>query len=332
VAESFVGVAVRRKKPLQLENVQESNQYQHTEIARAEGIVSLLAVPLVFSGKAIGVLNVYTGTRYSFSNEEVHVLCAFADLSALAIERGRLYERVVDIEAQLRQSEKLSALGLLAAEVAHEIRNPLAVMKMLFHSLNLNFPQSDPRSRDTEVMSQKMEHLNGIVERILHFARTTEPKLVPLDVNGRISEVLLLVRHKLRQQGVELDQDLASDLPMVSGDPTQLDQALLNLVLNASEAMPGGGRLRIESGTTRHKRRKMVKIIVGDTGPGMSQAQQERAFGSLLATNKPKGTGLGLAIVGRIIEAHRGTIEIQSEPGHGTRVIVLLPALQSPPQ
>ena len=129
-AESFMGIVVRRQKPLQLENVQVSGRYFQVDIARREGLVSLLSAPLVFGGQTIGTLNVYTGEPHSFSNEEIHILLALAELSAVALEKARLYERVVDVEEQLRQNEKLSALGLLAAEVAHEIRNPLTVMKM----------------------------------------------------------------------------------------------------------------------------------------------------------------------------------------------------------
>lgn len=331
VQESFVGVAVRRKRPLQLENVQESNQYQHTEIARREGIVSLLTVPLIFSGSSIGALNVYTGRRYSFSNEEIRVLSAFADLAALAIERARLYERVVDIEERLRQNEKLSALGLLAAEVAHEIRNPLAVIKMLFHSLDLSFPATDPRARDAQLIAEKIEHLNLIVDRILGFAKTTEPRLAPLDLNARIQEVLLLVRHKLRQQAIELVQELDPNLPQVPGDATQLGQALLNLVLNASEAMPSGGTLRIESFTASKSGKPMVCVRITDTGAGMSPDQQKGAFKSLLSTAKPKGTGLGLAIVGKIIEAHNGAVTIDSRKGRGTSVTLFLPLADSAP-
>jgi GAF domain-containing protein len=120
--ESLLGIVVRRKKPIQVENVQLSSRYQSVEIARQDGLVALLSVPLLFAGEAIGALSVYTGQPYSFSNEEIRILSALAELSAIAIEKARLYERVVDVEEQLRQNEKLSALGLLAAEVAHEIR------------------------------------------------------------------------------------------------------------------------------------------------------------------------------------------------------------------
>jgi GAF domain-containing protein len=160
VEESLLGVVVRRKKPLEVTNVQTSTRYQHVEVARTEGLVSLLSVPLLYTGQVIGTLNVYTGTPHSFSNEEIRILSAFAELSAIAIEKARLYERIVDVEEQLRQNEKLSAIGLLAAEVAHEIRNPLTVMKMLFHSLDLRFSPQDPRSRDVEVMAEKMDLLS----------------------------------------------------------------------------------------------------------------------------------------------------------------------------
>ncbi len=245
VAESLLGTVVRRRKPVQVENVQVSNRYQNTEVARSEGLVALLSVPLVFAGEAIGTLSVYTDRPYKYSDEEVRILSALAELSAIAIEKARLYERVVDVEEQLRQNEKLSALGLLAAEVAHEIRNPLTVMKMLYHSLDLKFPAKDPRSKDARIIGEKMELLNKIVEQILDFARTTEPKLMKVNLNELIEELGLLVRHKLRNQNIQLVQKLAPDLPPIMADATQLEQAFLNLMLNAAEAMPTGGRLGI---------------------------------------------------------------------------------------
>src|SRR4030095_169625 len=183
-------------------------------------------------------LNVYTETPHSFSNEEIRILFAFAELSAIAIEKARLYERIVDVEEHLRQNEKLSAIGLLAAEVAHEIRNPLTVMKMLYHSLDLRFAPTDPRARDARIIAEKMELLNRIVEQILDFARTAEPRLAPVNLNQLVDELGLLVRHKLKQQNIQLIRQLDADLPAVNGDAAQLEQAFLNLILNAAEAMP----------------------------------------------------------------------------------------------
>jgi GAF domain-containing protein len=247
VEESFLGVVVRRRKAMQVENVQTSTRYQRADVARQENLAALLSVPLLFAGESIGALNVYKREPYSFSDEEVRVLSAVAELSAIAIEKARLYERVVDVEELLRQNEKLSALGLLAAEVAHEIRNPLTVMKMLYHSLDLKFPESDPRTKDAFVIGEKIEHLNRIVEQILQFARTTEPELKPVALNELVEELSLLVRHKFKQQQVSLVLNLAPTLPQVAGDAGQLEQAFLNLMLNAAEAMSGGGTLQISS-------------------------------------------------------------------------------------
>ena len=322
VEESLIGVVVRRKKPLQVANVQADTRYQNVELARREGLVSLLSVPLIFSGQAIGALSVYTARPYNFSNEEIKILGALAELSAIAIEKARLYERVVDVEEQLRQNEKLSALGLLAAEVAHEIRNPLTVMKLLYHSLDLKFDPKDPRAKDAQIIEAKIEQLNKIVEQILAFARTTEPNATPVNLNNLIDELSLLVRHKLANQGVRLVRDSQADLPLVMGDSTQLEQAFLNLILNAAEAMPNGGTLTVK---TRVLQSGQVAVAFKDTGEGMSPEQQQKAFKTVLATTKIKGTGIGLAIVGRVIETHRGQIRILSRPGRGTTMRITLP-------
>jgi signal transduction histidine kinase len=329
VGESLLGVVARRKKPMQVANVQTSGRYQNIEVARREGLISLLSVPLLFAGQSIGTLNVYTSRHYNFSNEEIRILSALAELSAIAIEKARLYERIVDVEEQLRQNEKLSALGLLAAEVAHEIRNPLTVMKLLYHSLDLKFPANDPRAKDARIIEAKIEHLNKIVEQILDFARTTEPKLAPVNLNELIDELGLLVRHKLANQNIRLIRDLQPDLPPVMGDAPQLEQAFLNLILNAAEAMADGGTFTIKSSEIHLPRTSLqpthVAVEFKDTGKGMSEELQKRAFTAVLSTTKAKGTGLGLAIVGRIIETHRGEIRIKSRIGRGTSITITMP-------
>ena len=329
VEESLIGIVVRRKKPVQVENVQTSHRYQNIEVARQEGLISLLSVPLLFRGEAIGALNVYTGQPHGFSNEEIAILTALAGLSAIAIEKARLYEHIVDVEEQLRRNESLSALGLLAAEVAHEIRNPLTVMKMLYHSLDLKFPAEDPRNRDAEIMGEKMNHMNRIVDQILDFARSTEPRMDEVQVDGLLDDLGLLTRQKLKQQQIELVRRQEPGLPPVAGDATQLEQAFLNLILNAAQAMPGGGRLILATRVAAHHpgtgKPSHVAVDFIDTGEGMDEEQCQRAFTSLLASKKKGGTGLGLAIVRRIVETHRGTLTIKSQPGAGTTMTLTLP-------
>ena len=330
VSDSLLGMVVRRKKPAQVQNIQTSGRYLNVEMAQREGLIAMLSVPLLFGGQAIGTLNVYTGQPYRFSNEEIRILTALAELSAIAIEKARLYERIVDVEEQLRQNEKLSALGLLAAEVAHEIRNPLTVMKMLFHSLDLKFPADNPRAKDVQIMGEKMNHLDRIVEQILDFARSAEPKLAPVNINSVIDDLSLLTRHKLKNQQIELVRDLEPDLPAVRADVMQLEQAFLNLILNAVQAMPDGGSLTIVTRAVLApgaggERPTHVEIDFADTGEGMTEEQSRRLFTSLLSTTKSRGTGLGLAIVSRVVETHRGEVSVVSMPGEGTTMRVKLP-------
>ncbi|MGB0579151.1 MAG: GAF domain-containing protein [Limisphaerales bacterium] len=327
ISESLIGTVIRRRKPVQELSVQTSGRYQHVSVAHDEGLVSLLSVPMIFSQRIIGALNVYTGQPHIFSDEEVRILATLADLSAVAIEKARLYERIVDVEEQLRHSEQLSAIGILAAEVAHEIRNPLTVMKMLFHSMDLKFDHGDPRNEDAKIMGEKIDHLGRIVDRILDFARRSEPNLTEVDANQLIDDLGLLTRHRLKSEHIDLQRELSTDLPLIKADATQLEQAFLNLTLNAVEAMPEGGSLTVSTRSLADG----IEVRFSDTGPGMSADQQQAAFSSWFTAGKEEGTGLGLAIVARVIDGHGGRISIESKSGDGTTFVIQLP-FEPPPK
>ncbi len=177
-------------------------------------------------------------------------------------------------------------------------------------------------NHDALVMGEKMNHLNKIVEQILNFARTAEPNLVPINLNKLVDDTALLVRHKLSNQNIQFQRNLDSELPLILGDSTQIEQALLNLILNAAEAMPEGGSLTISTRVSKSSKsgERYVVLEIKDTGEGMSVEQQKRAFTSLLNTTKKTGTGLGLAIVSKIVETHNGTIKVRSQPGKGTTI------------
>jgi signal transduction histidine kinase len=290
----------------------------------------MLAVPLIFAEKAVGVLVVYTQQRHRFSNDEIKLLTALGDLSAVAIEKGRLLARVVDMEEKLRASERLSALGLLAAEIAHEIRNPLTVMQMLFHAL-VETLRLDPTSqRDAELISEKMRQMNRILDQVLSFARSSEPIKEPVDARQLIDDVFLLTRHKLQQQGIEVRSSVADDVPPFRADRPQVEQVLLNLILNAADAMPKGGTLRLTAAREINEGEPHLAIGVRDNGQGMTQDQIANLFAPFL-TYKESGTGIGLAIVKKIMENHRGKVEVESKVGQGTRFKLLFPAADGQP-
>jgi signal transduction histidine kinase len=188
----------------------------------------------------------------------------------------------------------------------------------------LQFPPEDPRARDAEIMGEKMDHLNKIVDQLLGYARSTEPTFELVDVNDLLDDVLLLTRQKLGQQKIELVRKFGEGLPKVRADRGQIEQACLNLILNAADAMVRGGTLTVST-TRQYEPSSAVVLSFADTGMGMAPEKQKQLFEPFLTT-KAHGTGLGLAIVQKIIEAHSGKIEVQSAPKKGTTFRILLPA------
>ena len=284
----------------------------------------MLAVPLIFAGKAVGVLAVYTQQRHRFSNDEVKILKTLGDLSAVAIEKGRLLARVVDMEEKLRASERLSALGLLAAEIAHEIRNPLTVMQMLFHALMESLQLDATSQRDAVLIGEKMRQMNRILDQVLSFARSSEPIKEAVHPQQLFDDVFLLTRHKLQQLGIDVRSTIPDDLPLLRADREQIEQVLLNLILNAAEAMPKGGMLRLSAAVEEWEDEAHLVLSVRDNGEGMSAEQIENLFAPFL-TYKESGTGIGLAIVKKIMENHQGKVQVESKLGQGTRFKLLFP-------
>jgi signal transduction histidine kinase len=322
--DSLLGSVVTRHKHVAVVDVVREKGYIQTDIARKERLVSMLAVPLTFAGKAVGVLAVYTQQRHRFSNDEVKILSTLGDLSAVAIEKGRLLARVVDMEEKLRASERLSALGLLAAEIAHEIRNPLTVMQMLFHALVETLQLDATSQRDAELIGEKMRQMNRILDQVLSFARSSEPIKETVQAQQLFDDVFLLTRHKLLQQGIDVRSTVADDLPLFRADREQIEQVLLNLILNAADAMPKGGVLRLSAGVEEFDGEPHLALAVRDNGQGMSPEQVDNLFASFLTTKK-SGTGIGLAIVKKIMENHQSTVQVESKVGQGTRFKLLFP-------
>ena len=324
--DSLLGNVVTRHKPITVVDVGREKGYIQTDIARKERLVSMLAVPLVFAGKSIGVLAVYTQQRHRFSNDEVKILGTLGDLSAVAIEKGRLLARVVDMEEKLRASERLSALGLLAAEIAHEIRNPLTVVQMLFHALVESIALDDKSMRDARLISEKMRQMNRILDQVLSFARSSEPIKESVHAQQLFDDVFLLTRHKLQQAGIDVRSSAPAELPLFRADREQVEQVLLNLILNAAQAMPNGGTLRLTATLEEFEGEPHIVLAVRDNGEGMSPKQMDNLFAPFLTT-KETGTGIGLAIVKKIMENHQSKVQVESKLGQGTKFKLLFPVI-----
>lgn len=330
IEDSLMGIVIRRKKPIQIPNIYESSRFQNQNMAKNEGLVSILSVPVQTNEKILGVLNIYKGEVHNFSNEEVECVSALAELAAIAIDRASLYRDIAAKESLINQNDKLSALGLLAAEVAHEIRNPLTVIKMLFHSMELDFGDNDPRVEDARIIREKMDQLNQIVERVLRFARNSEPVISQVNLNAELEDLGALLRMKLDQKNITINKDFSESIPLINGDALQLNQAILNIVINAIEAMDDGGILTLKTSTEFHDQPDKARLIleISDTGKGIPQDIQEKILSPILHSTKSSGTGIGLALVKKIIDTHKAEMVVDSSPGFGATIRIYF--LQDP--
>ena len=225
-----------------------------------------------------------------------------------------------------RQYEEVAAL---AGGLAHEIRNPLSTMGMLLELMAEDF-QTPETPRDRRVLAQvktlqrECRHLEAILNDFLQFARVGEIELVESDVNQLVRDFVESYKHQARDHGIEISPHLASDLPLIRADRSLFRQMLLNLALNAQQAMPEGGIMELQTQFDEGA----IQLALIDNGVGMDETTQAKLFDVFFST-KVGGSGLGLPTVRKIVEAHQGRIVCQSEPGRGTRFVISLPPAQS---
>ncbi len=232
--------------------------------------------------------------------------------------------RLGKIEKELQRSERLAALGKMAAGVAHELRNPLSSIKGL--ALLLKSKSSDEGSsvETADILVQEVERLNRSIEELLDYAKPAKLNKISLDVNVVVEKTIQLVAMDLQAQGISLDSHLAEGLPEIMVDEDKLNQVFLNLFLNGIQAMANGGILTV----TSMRRGDTLAVVIEDTGTGVAESNLARVFDPYFTT-KNDGTGLGLAMSAKIVEEHEGKIILTSEPGKGTRVEVMLPVVSS---
>lgn len=322
----LVASTIHTRKQVEFANIQAPEFHDVIDLPRQPDLRSILAAPLLNESEVIGVIAILTHQVHRYNNDEKRLLNALAGLTAVAVQNARLYARVFQSESTLRKNEQLTTLGLLAAEIAHEIRNPLTVLKLLFGTLDLEFPDEDPRRTDVRVITEKLDQLEAIVSRVLNFAKAPTSLHSRWNVVEITEDTLVLIRLKLAQSKIRLtfEPPEAEDF-VVDVNKGQLQQVLLNLLLNATQAMPEGGEIRITAELiTRDDGRAGVCIAIRDTGPGIPPEMRDRIFDSFLS-GRPDGTGLGLAIAKRILVSHHGDLVLSDTDATGTTMSILLP-------
>jgi signal transduction histidine kinase len=324
---SLLAAVIRSGKPMEFLHIDGPGYSEAADLPADRTLTSALAAPLFREGVASGVLSVFHAAPHRFNDDEKRLLAALASFAAVALQNARLYARVFQSEETLRKNETLTTLGMLAAEIAHEIRNPLLVIKLLHGTLGSDFSPNDPRRRDLEVITEKIEQLESIVSRVLQFGRTPSTLHSRWSLAEILDDTLVLLRAKLAQASVELHYPTPNRSLVVEANKGQLQQVVLNLVLNSLHAMPHGGELTISCKDDGPAGARMVNLDITDTGGGIPATIQPRIFESFLS-GRADGTGLGLAIAKRIMKDHHGELVLVSTSPRGTTMRLTLPLLQ----
>jgi signal transduction histidine kinase len=255
------------------------------------------------------------GDELKTLSRRVRVLLHDVDHTSVELERSR---------ETLAHAEKMAVMGKLAANMAHSIRNPFTSVQMRLFSLSRSLDLSPMQKEDLEVIAAEIRRIDTILQNFLEFSRPPRLQMQPVSPSAVVDSALRLLEHRLRAYGVTARVDRSAPLPEVMADPEQLKEVLVNIMVNACEAMLRGGAILIEERTLLHPLLKQAVIRVQDNGPGIPAAQLDKLFQPFFST-KEEGTGLGLSIAHRIIGDHGGRLDVESAEGQGAAFIITIP-------
>jgi two-component system NtrC family sensor kinase len=278
-------------------------------------------------------------SAFKFPSEDVEFLSAIGNHIGIAVDNANLYENIKrayeelkDAQEQIVQTEKLASLGKLAATIAHEINNPLAVVltyiRLMIKLMDRNgfSPERlEDISRYLNTMDSETSRCGEVVKNLLAFSRQDKVTIESHSITDIIDRTLILIAHDLEMKGIQLKKTIEPNMSKVQCDFKQIQQALLNIMYNASEAMLNGGTLTVTANRSTGVE-GFIEVMISDTGCGIAENDKEKIFDPFFTTKEEgKGVGLGLSVVYGIITRHKGTIEVESEPGKGSTFKVTLP-------
>jgi signal transduction histidine kinase len=293
------------------------------------GLQAEVCLPLIFMDRLIGFINLgHKSQEEMYYREDLDLLNTLANQLAIAIENANLYENLKKSQNFIRRADRLASLGTLISSLAHEIRNPLVSIKTFTQLLPERLEDEEFRNYFLKVASGEIDRLTTLINELLGFARPSEPNLRGEDVNALIEKMEFLIITEARKKNITISKNCSPDLPLVMVDAEQIKQVLLNILLNAVQAIPGQGQIWVETRVVQAIREeaseRFVQIEVRDTGVGIPKENLDRVFDPFFST-RPDGSGLGLAISYQIIHEHGGFIDLESEEGKGTSFRVHLP-------
>lgn len=341
IEKGIIGWVVQYRQVARINDIKrDSRTYRGLEPIFGPGVDSLMCAPLIHRDKFTGVIAIFNKLYGEFSQEDANLLEAVSSISATALDNARLYEDLKQslleterAQAQLIQSEKIAALGRLAASVAHEINNPLQAVQgclsLLVEELS-GLQRPDKMNSYLGIVDKEIERVAGIVHSMRDFARPALQGTRPTDILAVLEEVLKLAGKQLQHSRISVERSWGVDVPTIQANPDLLKQVFLNMILNAIDAMSEGGTLRVSANTDQIKitdnpqPQPAVRLEFSDSGPGIAPEVLSRLFEPFFTT-KEQGSGLGLYISYTIIQSLNGKIEVSSAIGRGTTFAILLP-------
>ncbi len=306
-----------------IDDIWKDPRVQYPQEAWDEGITTILDLSVTLQEHLIGIIRVFFSEERKFSPEDLDFLVAIARQCAFALERARLFEQQqIRYEQLVVQTERLSALGRMAAGIAHEINNPLGGILLFASSVRKEIKEDGPVKECLDIVIRETIRCREIIRNLLEFAREKQPERAPANINSVLEKALGLLENLFLVNGITLRRNMQLKLPDCYVDVNQIEQVFLNLVLNAVEAIGQNGLITVR--TRFNADFNCIVAEVEDTGCGIPREILPRIFDPFFST-KPMGNGLGLAMTYGIIKSHGGELKAFSGQGEGTRFIVELP-------
>jgi signal transduction histidine kinase len=327
ISRNMVTWALDQRLALLTTDASTDERFQAADSVQHLHIHSAICAPMVSHGTALGAIYLYAASdSHIFTQADLHLVAGIASATAIAIENARLYtdlrgayDSLQAAQDQLLKSERVATIGVLSASIAHDMANIVSPLHPLIGML-LDGKELNEVGRG--IIRRQTERLTTLVEQLLSFSRTKPTELKPTDLASVVEAAVSLVNTELVHRSIELELELADDLPPVDADSAQMERAILNLIINAAEALEGRGDGWIAVSTRLEDNE--VLLSVADNGPGIPVEVQPRLFEPFFTT-KSSGTGLGLYSTRRIIEEeHQGTLELDSREGEGTTITLRL--------
>jgi two-component system, NtrC family, sensor kinase len=291
-----------------------------------------VCIPLSGSGQLIGFIALGRKRNLdAFFAEDLDLLETLAAEASVALENARLYEELKKSQDIIRRSDRLSALGTLAAGIAHEVRNPLVSIQTFFQLAPDRLHDEEFFTTFLSMTANEVKRISDLISELLSFARSPSPSLGRVDLNELLDRVATLLEPEARKHKLTITRAFDPSAPLIHADGDQIKQVVINLLLNAIQATQPGGTVCVTSRSIAHGAVDLAQIEIRDTGIGIPKDQLDSIFNPFFTT-KDKGTGLGLAIANQIISEHGGSVSVDSKPGKGTTFTVNLPTWVDPPE